>query len=495
MSLTTRAALAVAFFFGFYILAFLIIGTLVGLGVLGIYLAWEKGNLNFVLIKLELFCLVGAYLITRAIIPERVKFVAPGPLLTREAHPRLFETIDSVAEALDQNTPDEVYLIPNMNAFVTQRGGFMGQGGKKVMGLGLPVMQSLSIPEFKGVIAHEFGHFYGGDVTLGPWVYKTREVIERTLQGLEEHSSWLQAPFSWYGKAFLRISQSVSRNQEFAADLHAAKLVGAKPLISSLKKIYGLSMAFDEFWSAHYAPALNSGYRVPMTKGFKLFISVPEINSAIKEEIKRELEEGVTDKYDSHPSIGERIKALQAIQTRVADQEKGGAITLINNVPDLEYKTLLTMADEKTIKGLKPLKWDDLGPELWVPYWRDIAHRYSTILKGITPGDFQKLSDNDYTRKLIELLPADEEYPIPLEERPVNTFAAAFATMLFESNWRLNTRPGEPITFERDGFKIRPFEAAFSIAEGKTPGEEWTRICADAGVLDWKLERAAQTGA
>ena len=27
------------------------------------------------------------------------------------------------------------------------------------------------------MLAHEFGHFYGGDTKLGPWIYKTRAAI------------------------------------------------------------------------------------------------------------------------------------------------------------------------------------------------------------------------------------------------------------------------------------------------------------------------------
>jgi Zn-dependent protease with chaperone function len=57
-----------------------------------------------------------------------------------------------------------------------------------VMGLGLPLLQTLTVSQFRAVMAHEFGHYYGGDTKLGPWVYKTRAAIVRTLLGISQHS-------------------------------------------------------------------------------------------------------------------------------------------------------------------------------------------------------------------------------------------------------------------------------------------------------------------
>jgi len=68
--------------------------------------------------------------------------------------------------------PAEVYLIAEANAWVIDRGGIMGCGSRRVMGLGLPLLQVLSVYQLRAVLAHEFGHFHGGDTKLGPWVYK-----------------------------------------------------------------------------------------------------------------------------------------------------------------------------------------------------------------------------------------------------------------------------------------------------------------------------------
>ncbi len=91
--------------------------------------------------------------------------------------------------------PRDVYLVPDVNAFVAERGGFMGFGTRRIMGIGLPLFHLLTVDELNAVLAHEFGHFYGGDNALGPWVYKTRTAIVRTVMNLGQANNWLMIPF------------------------------------------------------------------------------------------------------------------------------------------------------------------------------------------------------------------------------------------------------------------------------------------------------------
>ena len=104
--------------------------------------------------------------------------------------------------------PTEVYLVADVNAFVTTRGGFMGFGSRRVMGLGLPLLQTLGVRELRAVLAHEFGHYHGGDTKLGPWIYKTRAAIGRTLQGLAGYSAMLQKPCSCASRMRSRAGRS-----------------------------------------------------------------------------------------------------------------------------------------------------------------------------------------------------------------------------------------------------------------------------------------------
>lgn len=71
-----------------------------------------------------------------------------------------------------------------VNAFVADRGGVLGIGSRRVMGLGLPLFSVLTASQFRAVLAHEFAHYCGGDTRLGPWVYKTQRAIVRIFENV-----------------------------------------------------------------------------------------------------------------------------------------------------------------------------------------------------------------------------------------------------------------------------------------------------------------------
>jgi heat shock protein HtpX len=89
-----------------------------------------------------------------SLVPRREKFEAPGLLLEPPAHPRFFAELHTIAGALNEPLPREVYLVGQVNAFVADRGGIMGFGSRRVMGIGLPLLSSLTVSEMRAVLAH-----------------------------------------------------------------------------------------------------------------------------------------------------------------------------------------------------------------------------------------------------------------------------------------------------------------------------------------------------
>ena len=74
------------------------------------------------------YCMLGAGLILWSVAPRRDRFKPPGPRLRPADQPRLFAELESVARATGQTMPSEVYLILDLNASVSERGGVMGFG-------------------------------------------------------------------------------------------------------------------------------------------------------------------------------------------------------------------------------------------------------------------------------------------------------------------------------------------------------------------------------
>src|SRR3954467_3325548 len=195
--------------------------------------------------------------------------------------------------------PAEVAVVREMNAFVTQRGGVMGFGSRRVMGLGLALLQALDVSQLEAVLAHEFGHYHGGDVKLGPWIYKTRGAIVRTVMALAARGSHLlHKPFEWYGKVFLRVTQAISRQQELAADALAARVVGAEPLAAGLKLVHGGALGFELYWHEDVVPALEAGFQPPLLAGFARFLQAPRAREVMERSVAAAMAEAKGDPYD-----------------------------------------------------------------------------------------------------------------------------------------------------------------------------------------------------
>src|SRR5437868_7821156 len=231
MSLRQRALLAIALTVGFYALALALMAGMIWI----IFLPNVPG-------RALAFCIFGVIAIAISIIPWPRRFIPPGPLLNPAGQPRLFAELRTVAQAVGEPMPAEVYITPEMNAGVLQR------GRRRVMVLGLPLMQALSVNEMRAVLAHEFGHYHGGDTRLGPWIYRTREAIERVIRNASRQSAALQLPFLWYGRMFMRVTQAVSRRQELTADELAARTFGAGAMIGGLRSLARGSVAWSAYW-------------------------------------------------------------------------------------------------------------------------------------------------------------------------------------------------------------------------------------------------------
>jgi heat shock protein HtpX len=445
-SLAGRVVLAVGLMLGFYILAAAMAGALLYIP----YAEWTyAGKLH---LKLALFCALGAGTILWAILPLPDRFVPPGPSLNPEEHPKLFQTLTGVAKATQQDMPSEVYLTAEVNAWVMDRGGIMGFGSRRVMGLGLPLLEVLSVSQLRAVLAHEFGHFHGGDTKLAPWIYKTRAAIGRTLEGLAQHSSLLQKLFLWYGKAFLRMTHAVSRRQEFTADALAARLVGCRSLIEGLKRIYGAALAFDAYWLNEVAPVLRHSCHPPLAEGFGRYLAAPRVAKAVAASLDRELAGGETDPYDTHPPLRARIAAVENWSDRETPEHDPPAISLLGEVAELETRLIKALSTEPSAQASQLVPWNDVGWRIWIPTWQTYAGEHAKALSGITPRSLPHIARNLdlFSRRLrgadSEDLTAEER-----REQGSATLGIALAVALSRNGWELDVPPGEDVVCKRYG--------------------------------------------
>jgi len=480
-SLPGRAVLALILLAGFYVLA-------IGIAAALAYLAYVDIKYSrHIHLRLILGCVLGVGGILWAVLPRPDKFQAPGPRFHAIRHARLFQELTKTAGAVEQALPGEVYLIPEMNAWVSHRGGFMGFGSRRVMGLGLPLLQTLTVSELRAVLAHEFGHFYGGDVRLAPWIYKTRSAIGRTLHQLDD--SLIQLPFVWYGRLFLRITNSVARRQEYAADALAARIVGNAPLIGGLKKVNGAAGAFDAYWHSEVVPILSAGFRPPVAEGFALFLASPHITARVAENLEEEMQASHSDPYDTHPCLKERIEALAALPSAVGQLDDRRAMDLIDGVEALELEMLQVLFEEEDPGGLRPIGWKDALSAVYLPAWRQTAREHIRAFEGIRLGELPELAGKP------QELSARFEHPDAVTgdekwEGACRLFGTAIVAALADRGHAIACEPGDPVLVEIGGERFNPFTILSNLASDRITAAKWKRLCAADGLEQLRLDAA-----
>ncbi|HKU39482.1 MAG TPA: M48 family metallopeptidase, partial [Polyangiales bacterium] len=480
-----RAVLALSLMVGFYILA-------LGLAALLLYIPYAElryaHRLHFQILAP---CAVAAFVIVRSVLPRFDRFEAPGLLLSADTQPELFAVIRELATATEQPPPKDVFLVSDMNAFVTQRGGLMGFGSHRVLGIGLPILQALSVRELRAVLAHEFGHFHGGDVQLGPWIYKTRAAIIRTIVSLAQERSIFHKPFLWYGEMFIKITHAISRNQELAADALAARTVGAQALISGLKRTHAAALAYNVYWQEDMLPALGSGWRPPLAAGFAQFLGAKRAQRLMDESVAHELDSGKADPYDTHPSLRERVQALESMRDRVAhdSDDERAAVSLLADLAAIEKLLVEHMAADKSEAArLKPIAWTDVPASIHVPNWRAMVGRLAPQFAG---------------HSLLQL-PAAREFRVQLgrsvagehgnqldDDTLLRLGAARIAGVvvlgLVELGYVLDCAPGEAVTLSRNGASVQPFAILLDDSKSDQAIDDLRAACAAAGVGDLDL--------
>jgi heat shock protein HtpX len=429
-----------------------------------------------------------------SLIPRRDRFEPPGPLLQRTSHPRLFDELDYIAASLKEPLPREVYLIGQVNAFVADRGGILGFGSRRIMAIGLPLLSILTISEFRGLLAHEFAHYYSGDTKLGPFVYKTQSAMIRTFQNIGSIQelnriaiisllySVVTFVLKHYFILFLRVTNFVSRKKEYRADELACMVAGSEPFIQGLRRIHGAGMAWPTYWNTEVVPLLNQSCKPAIADGFARFLIVPEIAAQVAEGIGKEIEEGKTDPYDTHPPLRDRIAAIEQLTVAVDDQNSSLASSLLDTPEDAEMQFIAFMNPNLEKESLRRVGWDEIGPVVTIPWWKATVTEYASLLQGITAEAVP-----DFTQKLPEIGARMRDPRGTLLTREQRTqragqlVASALALALLDKEWQLETRPGE-FYFHRGNEKINVFALVDDLLAGKVTKEAWVAKVAEAGI-------------
>lgn len=353
-----RALLAVALLLGWYVLA---LGTLALLVVLNVA-ALLADRIDFRLIVFSGFLAFG--LVRGLFFSGRADPIdQAGVAVDAQSQPALLSVVDAVASRLGQRPPDLVLLVPDVNAFVASEDRLLGlRPGRRVLGIGVPLLDVLRTDELAAVLAHEFGHLASGDTRLGGLVYRGRSSISRTVSAIG--GTLVGLVFVAYAKLYLRVSLAVSRRQELAADINAARLFGPDVHERALREVDVAGAAFEHFLRA-YAVPLWEHQRTPadLYGGFRSYRADPTRAHKLWE-LRARTDPTPSDPYDSHPSLAERVAVLRGLPPgHEVVPDRRPARELLSDPVGVEAEVAAVL--ERSVspsQRLAAVPWEEAGP-------------------------------------------------------------------------------------------------------------------------------------
>jgi len=298
-----------------HVLGFLYLGVILALvgwlfvaSIRGAFFAGDRGVWIF------LGFLSGAVLLsaTRALLggaakPRRIR-------LDLGEHPALARELESLRKELSLPDPAAVWISEEANAGVLQLPLLNAMGSDRHhLQLGMPLLASFDEEEMRGVLAHELAHLRRDHGSSMGWVIRFHMLFE-ALGTSSFFVGLLLWPFGLlFGRRLEGYAGLISRAQEYEADAVASSLVGPEAMTRALLILHGTTAFLEETFALDHCRRHLRSAEPPGTWLREMIEAVTEIDPAGKEFCNL-LEEHLalqTEPDDSHPSLSDRIKALQ----------------------------------------------------------------------------------------------------------------------------------------------------------------------------------------
>lgn len=494
--LTLRSILAVLLIIGFFVMA-------IGLASLLIWIPlYSWFNLGVLYYKGAALCVFGALVILSTIWPQREIYLPPGPRLDEEKYLLLFQQIRACAEATNSPMPGAVFLVPEPNAWVSRRGGYLLHGGDLILGLGLPLLAVLTTSQLTSVLAHEFGHELGNDTLLGSWIYRTRLKL---LRAAGEFSSfdghWLvlfKYPFVIYGRLFVWITAAVSRRQELRADELSGKLVGGTTAISALKTIHAAGPAYRRFLDRDFGPLMSRGYRPPLMDGFRKYFRRLSPKKDLPDLLNEAKQTATPGEGDTHPPLDERIRNLKAFGDPSKVVEASSAADLVAWDASLEKDIIARMSSHTEARRAAPITWEELDTDqgcgrVFLSERKELYRAVAEGLRGITALQLPEFAKDP--QALGRRLTRQKMFAQQYEHFAAASVGTALILFLHSRGWALRKQPGRPLCVSKGETALEADAILTNLHEGSLSAEDWARQCAATGISEIDLGRLDQSGA
>ncbi|MFI0237818.1 M48 family metallopeptidase [Streptomyces sp. NPDC016845] len=425
MGSALRAVRALLLLLGFYVVGLVMLG---GLGLVD-WLLVEDGLHGLAGLKIIFLTLVVAVPIMQGMFALRgPRFEPPADGLRVDEHqePRLWAAVRRLAEQTGTRAPDEIYLVPAVNAAVYEEARLLGLlRGRRVLLVGLPLLSGLDEAQLISVLAHEFGHYSNSDTRLGAINRRGFEQMSHTVSTLMRRSAakvedertkgeekearrvakgkaarevntgsagrsyrLAAKPFLWYGKFYVRSMRGTMRRQEYAADLAAARIAGRAATASALREVPVLDAAFDFYMQSYASLGANAGLLPPQGEVYGGLHRLLEARSAELDELRRGLPREERSAYDTHPPIADRVARVERLpDDGRAAGAAGPALGLLDH-PAAAFAALEQVAlTPEALKMRRTADWGQLVHESMTTYAGGAAQPLRKAVREVTGAD------------------------------------------------------------------------------------------------------------
>jgi len=330
MVTSLRAALSLVMLAGFYVVA---VGLAVLLGWLSV-LAFSTDHVRGAT-YLAVFALLLAFGIVSALWKVARAEAAPphGVEVPPQSAPELWTVVRELAAAAHTRAPDEIRLVPEVNAAVSEEARLLGLvGGRRRMYLGVPLLQGLDVAMLRSVLAHELGHYSRNHTRLGPLAYRGRAVVMATVQATTGSIvGWLLVGYAWL---YMLVSAAVSRRQELEADEISVAVAGRAVAQQALREVGVVSAAWSHYTGVYVAPAFEVGLAPAAPAFFGGFDALLRARTDELADLRRQDPDATQSRWDSHPSHAARIAAMDRMPDAHRARDTRRATLLVPGFPD-----------------------------------------------------------------------------------------------------------------------------------------------------------------
>ena len=284
------------------------------------------------------------------------RFVSDKPRsLRRQDEPYLFAFVDRICQCVNAPVPSRIDVDCQVNAAAGFRRGVWSMfTDDMVLVIGLPLVAGLSLQQFAGVLAHEFGHFSQG--TAMRVSYLVRSISMWFTRLVYERDAWDERLRIWAagdgGISFIAIvaicciwitrrvlwclmmlghlvSSYLLRQMEFDADKYEARLAGSNTFASTQRQMRVLNIATQGAYADlnEFMKEGRLGDNLPLLIQSK----VKQLPADVLAKIHASASELTTSLFDTHPADNERIESAQEEQAPGVFHRTEPASTLFAN--------------------------------------------------------------------------------------------------------------------------------------------------------------------